>query len=59
MAALGLLVFRMHACNTFRERSDDLAVNAQLLENLTGTLAECVKFAQALPPPLVQAKSLQ
>ena len=40
---------RFHARNTFRAlvRSDDLAVNAELLENLTGTLAECAKFAQA------------
>jgi hypothetical protein len=49
--ALGLLELgAIHARNTFRDlvRSDDLAVNAALLANLTGTLAECVKFAEAL-----------
>jgi hypothetical protein len=40
----------MHARNAFRDlvRSDDLAVNAALLANLTVTPAECVKLGEAL-----------
>ena len=49
--ALGFLeLAATHARNQFRDmvRSDDLAANAEMLANVTGTLAECVKFAEAL-----------